>query len=310
MRPVYDRASARSAASRAPPRPERSSERSDTAERSSQVLCQQGNVKSIRSIAGIPAAQERRVVVGDLADARRAGTPRPAPARRAAARSRAHSFGSEPASRGIRIAPFSATKSSSTSARISSAWRCGVGLGAAQRRSPRTAACRPWPPRRRRSTKRISGAPLGRLALRSARASSSTAAVPPAPSLAPTKPGQVLGVVVRGDARPRACEPGMRPTTLRRPGWPGTASKRPRGSRARRYAGELGAAAASPPGAGRARPGARSCLQRARGVEAVRALGGAAAGAARLASAPEPPPAVSASTSATTTTAGTAISAR
>ena len=48
-------------------------------------------------------------------------------------------------------------------------------------------------------TKRISGAPRGRSMRRSARAISSTAAVPPAPSLAPTKPGQVLGVVVRGD---------------------------------------------------------------------------------------------------------------
>ena len=43
-----------------------------------------------------------------------------------------------------------------------------------------------------KKTKRISGAPFGRLSLRSAREISSTAAVPPAPSLAPTNPGRFL----------------------------------------------------------------------------------------------------------------------
>ncbi len=90
---------------------------------SSQVLCQQGNVKSIRSMAGIPRCRNgvwSSVIAPPRAvRERRAGADALGRGRAAGATARA----SEPASRGIRIAPFSATKSSSTSARISLAWR-------------------------------------------------------------------------------------------------------------------------------------------------------------------------------------------
>ena len=102
--------------------PVRSSERSLTAERSSQRSCQHAYGQSIRSIAGTPRARNGVWSSVIAAAASRAGTRR---RRRRAGRARAarlHSSGSELASRGMRRS-LAATKSSRTSAPISSPWR-------------------------------------------------------------------------------------------------------------------------------------------------------------------------------------------
>ena len=151
----------------------------------------------------------------------------------------------------------------------------------------------------------LGGAPLGRLALRSARAISSTAAVPPAPSLAPTKPGQVLRVVVRGERRSRACAAGDAADDVAQARVAGHGLDAPAREPLAQAVGELARAAASPPGAARARPGARGPPTRARESKRSTRFAVAAAGVALRSSAPEPPPAASASTSATTIRAGT-----
>ena len=97
--------------------PARSSERAETALMSSQFLCQHLNVKSIRSIAGTRAAGTAcgRRARAPLASSGKADC---APTLRAAARSRAHSSMLDESSRGIRMPPFSATKSSRIIARV------------------------------------------------------------------------------------------------------------------------------------------------------------------------------------------------
>ena len=81
--------------------PLQSSERAETALMSSQRSCQQGKSKSMRSIAGTPSRANG--VWSSMISRPRAGREDGrAPTRRAAARRRAHSRGSDPSSRGIR----------------------------------------------------------------------------------------------------------------------------------------------------------------------------------------------------------------
>ena len=157
---------------------------------SSQRLCQQGKSKSMRSIAGHAARGERRVVVEDLGDRVPAGKAAPTPTRSAAARSRAHSAASEPASRGIRRSLVGDEVEQHERAQLA-AVAARVGLRAAQAGRVEVGLVVG-----RLLAVEEHEAQLGRagraLARRSARASSTTAAVPPAPSLAPTKPGSAF----------------------------------------------------------------------------------------------------------------------
>ena len=165
-------------------------QRSLTAERSSQVLCQQSYGHAIRSIDGTSRAEERRVVVGDrAADAvrergagadRRRSAPQLAPRARGPSSPRAGSAGPwRPRSRA----------GSARGARPRGARHRPSSHGSPSRRR---GGCRRSPPRRRTGRSAAPARPRGRSSARRPRASSSTAAVPPAPSLAPTNPGMSL----------------------------------------------------------------------------------------------------------------------
>ena len=198
----------------------------------------------------------------------RSGKHAPAPTRRAAARSRPHSARSELASRGMRRLACRrrsragrARRSPSRGARRRPSSRAG--------RSRRSRLGRPGLSSPSKSTKRTSRrAARARVDRRSARASS-------------THHGDARRAVVgpdearerpscRSARRPRSpgCVPGSVPTTLRSPGSPATASKRPRGSSAP-GARRAGATRPSP------RDGARRDLlaQEAPGPGAVEARG-------------------------------------
>jgi hypothetical protein len=123
------------------------------------------------------------------------------------------------------------------------------------------------PPRRRRDEAQSRGAlrPLRGAAPARARASG---AVPPAPSLAPRSPA---GPWCRSGRRTSTAGllPGVRPTTLRRPGWPGTDVVVPAREPLPQVAASF-AAAAEPAGRGRARPGARGASTPARSEAVAR----------------------------------------
>ena len=125
-----------------------------------------------------------------------------------------------------------------------------------------------------KNTKRISGAPLGRfgLAQRARDLEHRGGAARAVVGADEARAGPWCRSARR--ARPRACAPGMRPTTLRRPGWPGHRLVVPAREPLAQVARRASRAAASRPGAGRAPTWCFRCFQRARGVEAVRALGG------------------------------------
>ena len=196
---------------------------------SSHVSCQQGSRSRSGRSTGTPRGGERRVVVGDLAAQLVAGTCAPDPdalGGRAAAAPTASA--SEPASRGMRR-PFVGHEVEQDQRAQLVGVAARVGLRAAHAGARGSRGRRRSPPRRRTAR---SAAP--------ARPWAAWRGAARAPARAPRRcrprrrwrRRSPAGPWCRSARRPRppASCPGMRPTMLRRPGWPGTASKCPRGS--------------------------------------------------------------------------------
>ena len=204
----------------------------------------------MRSIAGMPASQERRVVVEDRvlrrggktdADARRARGRRAQLRPQRARSSCPRAAGAGPCSRRSRAAPSPGSRRGvalHVGREPRSASRVEVGRSPGGSSSPS------------KSTKRIARALAGALAPRAApRASSITAAVPAAPSLAPTKPLRVA-LACRSGRRGRSPGPARAatPTTLRSARLARHVLEAAVGQQRAQPLGERAAAAASPPG--------------------------------------------------------------